>query len=168
MSYADLRTETAPHSTVATAVKPKTANTIFQCLVVSESRSRREMLMLAANDAGWDTVVCADPENALVEAERTKFRMALIDFEGHGVGLGSSPGMRRLCQHLSSGNSDLLMCVCGREGDAEEEIWARQLGVWLYLPGVDHGEHISLLCDEGRQIAEKLAEPRRSGVPLGA
>ncbi len=36
------------------------------------------------------------------------------------------------------------------------EIWSRQLGVWMYLPGVDDESDIAMLCGEARNAVEKL------------
>ena len=36
-----------------------------------------------------------------------------------------------------------------------EEIWARQLGVWLYLPGVVDDSDLSSLFEEGRAVASR-------------
>lgn len=49
----------------------------------------------------------------------------------------------------------MLLAVCGHEGDPQEETWARQLGVWLYLPGVsiDHVDEISVMCEQAQVIA---------------
>jgi hypothetical protein len=52
--------------------------------------------------------------------------------------------------------------ICGNEGRPQEEIWARQLGAWLYLPGVVESDDVAMLCGEARQIAEQLAKPQRS------
>jgi hypothetical protein len=38
-----------------------------------------------------------------------------------------------------------------------EEIWARQLGAWMYLPGVNDHSDVAMLCGEARNAAEKLS-----------
>jgi hypothetical protein len=48
------------------------------------------------------------------------------------------------------------MIVCGNEGRIEEEMWVRQAGAWLYLPGVTESSNFALLCGEARQIAQRL------------
>jgi hypothetical protein len=62
---------------------------------------------------------------------------------------------RPLLEELTKCNG-LLAIVCGNEGSREEEIWVRQRGAWMYLPGVVDSSNISLLCGEARQIAERL------------
>ena len=51
--------------------------------------------------------------------------------------------------------------VCGSEGDVLAEMWARQLGVWLYLAGVDPTCDLTSLCSEAQQVAEKLSAVSR-------
>ena len=48
------------------------------------------------------------------------------------------------------------MAVCGKPDDTLGEVWSRQLGVWMYLPGVDSQSDIALLCGEARNILTKL------------
>jgi hypothetical protein len=45
-------------------------------------------------------------------------------------------------------------------------VWVRQLGAWLYLPGVVDSNNFALLCGEARHIAERLWKP--NGVESGA
>ena len=54
-----------------------------------------------------------------------------------------------------------LLIVCGTEGNPLEEIWAWQLGVWLYLAGVDLNCDVESLCSEARQVTNKLATPTK-------
>ena len=37
-----------------------------------------------------------------------------------------------------------LLAVCGKPDDTTGEVWSRQLGVWMYLPGVDGQSDIAL------------------------
>lgn len=125
---------------------------LMQCLVSSASQTRRNMLSQAAAEAGWDTVVCAAPESALGEFKRTMFHFAMIDF----VHRGETPvGVRELAQTLAQDSSQILVGICGHEANPTEEIWVRQLGIWLYLPGATTASEISLLCEQALQIASK-------------
>jgi hypothetical protein len=51
-----------------------------------------------------------------------------------------------------------LLAVCGKPDDITGEVWSRQLGVWMYLPGVDSQSDIALLCGEARNILRKLTD----------
>ena len=127
-----------------------------QCLVVSRSEPMRELLSKSANVAGWDTVVCSDDENGLAAFNRTRFQMAFIDLTGPSA---VPRGFRDLCRTLVS-QPNVLVAVCGNATDPQEEIWARQLGVWLYLPGValEHAEELSAICEQAQLVAGLSAE----------
>ena len=137
--------------------RPTTETTVFQCLVLSASQSRREMLTEGATQGGWDTIVCADATNARSEIRQTKFRLALVDLEGYGD--RTPDGFKDLCEQLSAEGDGLLLAACGHQGDVKEEIWARQLGVWLFLPGVTDSEDVSLLCEEAHTIVNRMSKP---------
>ena len=156
MSYLDSHMDVTVGQTSGQSSAPvKTQTTSYQCLIVSASQSRREMLLEAATQGGWDTVVCSDSAQARSEITRTGFRLAIVDLEGF-----SGPTVddfRAVCQQLISDGEQVLTAICGHEGDVKEEIWARQLGVWLYLPGVNEGDDLASLCGEARTIVKQIA-----------
>ena len=80
--------------------------------------------------------------------------LALVDLDQ--VSDHERQELRSAIEVLSS-QSGLLIVLCGQENQPQEEIWARQLGVWLYLPGVKDGTELSVLCSEARPLAERLA-----------
>jgi len=123
----------------------------LQCLIVSADSGRREMLERAAAEGGWKTSTCPDTNTALNYLSRSLVQLALVDLEHQ-----SPDGFRDVVQQLTA-QSGLLLIVCGNEGATEEEIWVRQLGAWMYLPGVTEGSNLSLLCSEARHIAERLS-----------
>ncbi len=63
------------------AAKTNVSTQLGKCLVVSTDRAKREMISLAATEAGWDTIVCADEHNAMAAVLRTRFEMAWVDLE---------------------------------------------------------------------------------------
>jgi hypothetical protein len=120
------------------------------CLVVSGDASRRSAICDAAQDAGWESVVCEDGEQAAQAARRTRFQMAWVDMEEHGT----TEPLRDLCQSIAA-LPGVLLVICGHAHDPQEEIWARELGVWLYLPGVSlvPGIELQMLCEQAMLIA---------------
>ncbi len=58
---------------------------------------------------------------------------------------------------------DRCWLICGAENDVKQEIWARQLGAWLYLPGVAVAEAMALLSEQARYLIEKANS--ESAVP---
>jgi hypothetical protein len=76
------------------------------------------------------------------------------------VDLQSAPAtqeatLRRLVEQLAA-RSGPLLAVCGKPDDTTGEVWSRQLGVWMYLPGIDSQSDIALLCSEARNVLRKL------------
>jgi hypothetical protein len=148
-----------PHSDPTTPATTKVASRparreiktvdLFHCLIVSAQLSRQEMLARAAAEGGWETVVCGDTSTALGYCRTMFLQLAIVDLDGQPVGEFDD-----LLEVL--GPAKLLLLVCGNEGDTNEELRVRQLGAWLYLPGVVETSDVSLLCTEARHIAQRL------------
>ncbi len=105
----------------------------------------------------WATIVCTTADDAIRQSVRQRIDLALVDLQ-------SAPDaqevwLRKLVQQLAARDGPLL-AVCGKPDDTTGEVWSRQLGVWMYLPGVDGQSDIALLCSEARNILKK----RDSGV----
>lgn len=122
----------------------------FQCLIVSADSQRRTMLGQAATDGGWKAFLCADASTARTQFHRWLMQLAIVDLQAQ-----RAEAFRPLVEELAACKG-LLSVVCGNEGDVEEEVWVRQHGAWMYLPGVSDKSNIGLLCGEARQIAERL------------
>ena len=123
----------------------------FQCLVVSTDEQRTAMLEQAAFDGGWTTVVGDDSEQAWMAIKRQRFQLVIVDLQD----VSNPEELKSLAQEVS-GSSNTLLMLCGNEGDGMEEIWARQLGAWLYLPGVCGASDVTSLCEQAIPVAEKL------------
>jgi len=124
------------------------------CMVIGFSDKRRQLLASAAEAAGMTVVEWADPKAARIQLLRNPPAMVVMDLEDTS---GSAPeALKSLAERVSK-QRDLLIAICGNEGNAMEEIWARQLGVWLYLPGVVDDSDLSSLLEEGSQVAARRA-----------
>jgi hypothetical protein len=123
------------------------------CLVVSTSARRAQLLVRAAHEELWSTIVCASADDALRQTVRQRVQLALVDLQSAPA--ASAKAFKQLVEQLAARR--MLLAVCGKPDDATGEVWSRQLGVWMYLPGVDSQSDIALLCAEARQILEKLA-----------
>ena len=128
----------------------------YQCLIASADNQRREMLERAAIEGGWKTFPCRDAPTALALVSRSTVQLAIVDLEAQ-----QAAAFRPVIEQFKV-SSGLLLIVCGNEGDIDEEVWVRQLGAWLYLPGVVDDGNLSLLCGEARHIAERLAKSKAS------
>ena len=127
----------------------------LQCLVASASQTRRNLLTQAAGDAGWEQVICTTPADVLSQFGQHRVQFAMIDLDDRG---GTPEGAREVVQTLAQDSSRVLLGVCGHEADPEEEIWVRQLGIWLYLPGVTTSTEVGLLCEQALQVITKRAD----------
>lgn len=123
------------------------------CLVVSPSPPRSQMLVRAAHEEHWATIVCRGAEEAARQAVRNRIHLALVDMQA--VPLGEQRTFRSLVEQLICRGGPLV-AVCGSPNDNLGEVWSRQLGVWMYLPGVDSESDLALVCSEARGIVEKL------------
>ncbi len=127
---------------------------LFQCLVVAIDSQRCETLARAAADGGWQSIACTDAEAARSYLHKMLVQLTVVDLENPG---GPEPlGFRELIEEISK-LKGLLLVICGKSGDWREELWARQLGSWLYLPGVE-AEGLTLICGEARQVCEQLIQ----------
>lgn len=147
----------------ATLVSPETRSTGFPrapaavqlCLVVSVVPRRAQLWVRAAHEEQWATIVCNTADDALRQAVRQRIELALVDLQ-------SAPPpqerlLRKLVEQLTARNVPLV-AVCGKPDDTLGEVWSRQLGVWMYLPGIDNQSDIALLCSEAKKILRKLED----------
>jgi uncharacterized protein YgbK (DUF1537 family) len=133
----------------------RSAVALHTCLVVSASARRAQLWVRAAHEEHWATVVCTTADDANRQAVRNRIDLALIDLQSASG--ESELLLRGLVRQLAARNGPLL-AVCGKPNDTTGEVWSRQLGVWMYLPGVDHESDIALLCGEARNILKKLGD----------
>jgi len=54
-----------------------------------------------------------------------------------------------------AGRPGTLLAICGSDDNVDEELWARPLGAWVYLPGVTSGDALVSLVTEARRLAER-------------
>jgi uncharacterized protein YgbK (DUF1537 family) len=126
---------------------------LHTCLVVSSSARRVQLWVRAAHEERWATIVCTTAEDANRQSVRNRIDLALVDLQAASTDVEAR--FRGLVEQLASRKGPLL-AVCGKPDDTLGEVWSRQLGVWMYLPGVDSQSDIALLCGEARQILKKL------------
>ncbi len=136
------------------AVKSVATRGLLECLIVSPRARQRDLLSQAATASGWASVVCKDADTARHVASRIIVKLAFIDLEDAPA--DASAGLQDLAAELTRLGCPLLV-VCGADGNRQQEIWARQLGAWLYLPGMTGVEEMSQLCEEARNVVERAA-----------
>ncbi len=123
------------------------------CLVVSTSARRAQLWVRAAHEEQWATIVCNTAAEAIRQSVRQRVQLALVDLQSAPV--AQERMLRALVEQLAARNGPLL-AVCGKPDNTTGEVWSRQLGVWMYLPGVDSQSDIALLCGEARKILTKM------------
>lgn len=126
---------------------------LHTCLVVSSSARRAQLWVRAAHKEQWATIVCTTGDDAIRQSVRQRVDLALVDLQSAPA--EQEDRLRKLVEQLAA-SAGLLLAVCGKPDDTTGEVWSRQLGVWMYLPGVDRQSDIALLCGEARNILKKL------------
>lgn len=159
MAYSQERA-VVEHAQNAIIARP-TGGDQLQCLIVALDSARRRRWADSAHDAGWFAFESDNVQSATTCHRRTFLQLVVVDLrEANATG----PKLRDLVR-LFAKERHVLVVVCSADGQPEEEIWARQLGVWLYLPGEITESDVTMLCTEARELARRLAIAR--GSPLG-
>ena len=122
----------------------------WTCLILSLDNVRREQLRSMVHFSGWRPLACSSVAQALQQVERLETQFALVDLAPDTDGQRES--VFRLVERLSDRAEPLVM-VCDDEPCPEAELWARKLGVWLYLPEPQIGEELVELCQQALQIS---------------
>jgi hypothetical protein len=125
---------------------------LLRCMVVSLSAERRRLIRTAAEAQAWDAFVCRDAGEFLRAAFKRSVPLIVVDLPDSG-----SPAYRELQGVVERAKeiTDSLMLVVGPGVDAREEIWARQLGAWVYACEASSSGGLELLFHEARQAVER-------------
>lgn len=132
---------------------------LAKCLVVSGNGGLRQRLGAVAELSGWEE--CDLPETAgdLAAAIEGEYRLVVVDVAGPlGDRVNDSV---ELIEEFAARPGTLLV-VCGAADSGDEELWARQLGAWVYLPGVSSGDALVSLFTEARRLTQRRVEHRWS------
>jgi hypothetical protein len=125
---------------------------LMKSLVVSGDRGLRNRLEAVSELSGWSS--CDAPVNALElgSAVEGEYQLVVVDI--------ASPVGDRVNDSIEiaeefAGRPGTLLVVCGSDDNVDEELWARQLGAWVYLPGVSSGDALISLFSDARRVAER-------------
>lgn len=142
---------------------------LLRCAVVSWHAERCEHIRRAAECEAWVALVCEDEREAMQCAFRENLPLAIVDLPLAEA--SRYPDFRELARRLcevgkSDGTGDMLLVVCTSAESVQEEIWARQLGVWSYLPfdklpTANDGQGMALIFREARKAVAKRAAAMR-------
>jgi DNA-binding NtrC family response regulator len=144
----------APEATSGMLPRSTRRTGMLDCLVVSGDSARRRRFEAAVELAGW--LECASPETSgeICQAVDRDFQLVIVDI--------ASPLGDRVSDSIEiaeemAARPGTLLVICGSEDNVDEELWARQLGAWLYLPGVCDGDSLTSLCVEARRLRDGSA-----------
>jgi hypothetical protein len=120
------------------------------CLILTGNGDFRDSLRLTI---GPMAVRCSAPAD-LPEAEYLAdldHAFAIVDVR-HPLD-GDHDGVRKLAERLA-GRPATLLVICGDTHDSDSvEIWARQLGAFVYLPGAKDARAVAALIGEVRRTS---------------
>jgi hypothetical protein len=140
----------------------------WPCLIVSPSSEHQQLFSQAATARGWKAIITSDPHEALKLMCRSSFKLVVIDLQDADqlTRAAQLDNYRSLAEYIRW-LGGVLLIVNGPVEDqpiqAEStEFWARQLGVWSYLPGILPRSDLSDLCEQAHQVVERLHHPSRS------
>ena len=118
-----------------------------RCLVVSESLERRKTIAAATASQAWEALICCDAGEFLRAVRTQRAPLMIVDLpqcesDAYGKFIGATEEARR--------HTNALMAVCGYGRHPGEEIWARSLGAWTYMSGLDGRQGFETLLEEAR------------------
>lgn len=125
---------------------------LMKCLVVSGDRALRTRLEAVSELAGWsecDAPVEGIELGSVIEGE---YQLVVVDI-AHPLGERVNDSVE-IAEEFA-GRPGTLLAICGSDDNVDEELWARQLGAWVYLPGVSSGDALVSLVTEARRLAER-------------
>jgi len=136
------------------------------CLVFGLQSERRQFLVEAARSAGWDAI---EYDSDRIEVGPQMFEgqnLIIFDLE---TGDGSTPTALQAPAERAAQQKGVLVVLCGNEGNVAEEIWARQMGVWLYLPGaVENVDLVEVFEEASRLDGRRLDDEGTSEATSSA
>lgn len=127
---------------------------LLRCLVLTWSEGRAELLRSAAMNESWQATVNIDVREFLRNLFALRVPLTFVDLPDTDTSNYSL--LKEVTQQASElGNS--LVVICGLGGNPAEEIWARQLGAWAYLPGDNGSAGLELVFGDARKAVANQA-----------
>lgn len=132
------------------------------CLVVTGDAALRSRLRMVAEMTDWNVCVAPADADGIRSAADKEYDLVIVDI-AHPCGDRVTDSVE-LAEDFAR-RPGTLLAVCSSGESLDEELWARQLGVWAYLPEMATGDAlVSLFHEAGRSSARWMAQLSRSGV----
>jgi len=125
---------------------------LLRCLVLSWSEQRAQLLLTAAENEAWKGIAAKDAQDFVRKLFQLDAPLTVVDLPRKDA--KSYLDLQEAAVRSVEINNSLLI-VCGVGGNPTEEIWARQLGVWSYLPGANDPAGLELIFEEARKALAK-------------
>lgn len=137
------------------AARPARVPGLLKCLVLSGDRGLRGRLDAVTELSGWSA--CDAPEDAadLQAAIDGDYQLVIADV-ARPIGDRVNDTVEIVEEFAARPGT--LVVVCGSEDSVDEELWARQIGAWVYLPGVSGGDALVSLLTDARRLVERRGE----------
>ena len=144
----------SPKGEVQAPVRVLAPPGLLRCLILSWSDQRAKGLQSAAEKEAWETIVCSNAAKFIKHTFQQKVPLALVDLPHVEMAVYAEmhKATVKVCEV-----SDSLLIVCGAGENTSEELWARELGVWSYLPEVTQPSQLDWLFVEARKALAKQA-----------
>lgn len=127
---------------------------LLRCLVLTWSEGRADLLRSAARNESWQATVNIDVHEFLRNVFLLRVPLTFVDLPG------TKQQSYSTCQNAAERIKDLsdsLVVICGLGGNPTEELWARQLGAWAYLPGDNGLAGLELIFGDARKAVANKA-----------
>jgi hypothetical protein len=127
---------------------------LLRCLVITWSSERADLLRLAAESQSWQPTVHLEIAEFLRSLFLLRVPLTFVDLPAQEA---SSYSLLKQAADRAVEFDKSLVVVCGACGCPTEESWARQLGVWAYLPGSEELAGLELMFGDARQAVAQRA-----------
>jgi hypothetical protein len=150
---------TLPEDKSVVPVRTLVLPDLLRCLVLTWSEGRAELLRSAASNECWQATVNVDVREFLRNVFLLRVPLTFVDLPDEKY--RNYPTLREAAERAKD-LSDSLIVVCGMghgppTDRAAEELWARQLGAWAYLPGDNGLAGLELIFGDARKAVANKA-----------
>lgn len=132
----------------------RTATSLCKCLIVSKRPAVASLLSAPAEEVGWQVVHADEAGDALRKVVLHRFGLAFIDTQASQ----HRPLLSQVARRVGSESRGVTV-ACGSDDDPSAEMWAREVGAWVYLPGELNPVGIRSLCAQALALHQKLNKP---------